>query len=409
MSHDALITSLEDWIIDQALGTPNILEMFRDVCETLYSIGVPVSRSMLSWPTLHPLIEVEAAIWRRGQAVLLEQFAHRDQKSDEWNLSPFKHLVDSGSSVLRRRLTGQNALTDFPLLKKLAADGFTDYLAMMTGFDSASTQPIGKKAGILISWTSDRANGFTDSDIQALRRIQRGFAVACRTAIQASITTNITETYLGKHAGREVLAGNIRRGDGATTRAVILYSDLRGSSTLAETMPADAYLCLLNDFFDCTAGSAIDAGGEVLDFIGDAVLAIFPLASDEDCPDAVRAANAAVSDAMERHRAVNMKRRRKGQPDFQFGLSASLGEVMFGNIGVPSRLSFSVVGTAVNAAARIEDLTKNLKAPALATAAVASLEPQNWESIGPHRLKGMEQPVELFRWREDEMENAAVA
>ncbi len=409
MSHDALITSLEDWIIDQALGTPNILEMFRDVCETLYSIGVPVSRSMLSWPTLHPLIEVEAAIWRRGQAVLLEQFAHRDQKSDEWNLSPFKHLVDSGSSVLRRRLTGQNALTDFPLLKKLAADGFTDYLAMMTGFDSASTQPIGKKAGILISWTSDRANGFTDSDIQALRRIQRGFAVACRTAIQASITTNITETYLGKHAGREVLAGNIRRGDGATTRAVILYSDLRGSSTLAETMPADAYLGLLNDFFDCTAGSAIDAGGEVLDFIGDAVLAIFPLASDEDCPDAVRAANVAVSDAMERHRAVNMKRRNKGQPEFQFGLSASLGEVMFGNIGVPSRLSFSVVGTAVNAAARIEDLTKNLKAPALATAAVASLEPQNWESIGPHRLKGMEQPAELFRWREDEMENAAVA
>ncbi|WP_319774298.1 adenylate/guanylate cyclase domain-containing protein [Breoghania sp.] len=409
MSHDALITSLEDWIIDQALGTPNIVSMFRDVCETLYSIGVPVSRSMLSWPTLHPLIEVEAAMWRRGQTVVLEQFAHRDQKSDEWNLSTFKHLVDSGSSVLRRRLSGQGALTDFPLLEKLAADGFTDYLAMMTRFDSASTQPVGKKAGILISWTSNRAGGFTDSDIQALRRIQRGFAVACRTAIQASITTNITETYLGKHAGREVLAGNIRRGDGATTSAVILYSDLRGSSTLAETMPADAYLSLLNDFFDCTAGSAIEAGGEVLDFIGDAVLAIFPLGDDAECPDAIRAANVAVRDTILRHQAVNMRRRNKGLPEFQFGLSASLGEVMFGNIGVPSRLSFSVVGPAVNAAARIEDLTKELRTPALATDAVASFDPQNWESIGPHHLKGMEHPVELFRWRTGEIKRAAVA
>lgn len=409
MSHDALITSLEDWLVDQALGSPRIVQMYREVCEALFSIGVPVARSMLSWPTLHPLIEVEAAIWRRGQNVVLEQFAHREQKSDQWNLSPFKHLVESGSDVLRRRLAGPTAVVDFPLLQDMAADGFTDYLAMITRFDAAAPASTGKKAGIIISWASDRAGGFTDSDILALRRIQRGFAVACRTAIQANIATNITETYLGKHAGREVLAGNIRRGDGATTRAVILYSDLRESSTLAETLPGDEYLALLNDYFDCTAGSAIDAGGEVLDFIGDAVLAIFPLAEEEDSSIAIRAANEAVNDAIQRRHAVNARRRKQGLTQIQFGLSASLGEVMFGNIGVPSRLSFSVVGPAVNAAARIEKLTKELGSPALATEAVARLCPQSWESIGLHRLKGIERAIELYRWREDEQIRAAVA
>ena len=409
MSHDALITSLEDWLVDQALGSPRIVQMYREVCEALFSIGVPVARSMLSWPTLHPLIEVEAAIWKRGQNVVLEQFAHREQKSEEWNFSPFKHLVESGSDVLRRRLAGPTAVVDFPLLQDMAAAGYTDYLAMITRFDAAASASTAKKAGIIISWASDRAGGFTDSDIQALRRIQRGFAVACRTAIQANIATNITQTYLGQHAGREVLAGNIRRGDGATTRAVILYSDLRGSSTLAETLPGDEYLALLNDYFDCTAGSAIDAGGEVLDFIGDAVLAIFPLAPDEESTVAIRAASDAVKNAIERRIAVNAKRRNRHLHEIQFGLSASLGEVMFGNIGVPSRLSFSVVGPAVNAAARIEDLTKDLHATALATDAVARFCPDSWESIGPHRLKGMEHPVELYRWREDEIARAAVA
>ncbi|MDJ0932560.1 MAG: adenylate/guanylate cyclase domain-containing protein [Breoghania sp.] len=362
-------------------------------------------RSMLSWPTLHPLIEVEAAKWNRGQNVVLEQFAHRDQKSDEWNHSPFKHLVDSGSDVLRRRLAGNQAVINFPLLQDMATRDYTDYLAMITRFDAATAPTTPKKAGIIISWASDRAGGFTNSDIQALRRIQRGFAVACRTAIKASIATNITETYLGKQAGREVLAGNIWRGDGATTNAVILYSDLRKFSTLAETLPGDEYLTLLNDYFDDTAGSAIEEGGEVLDFIGDAVLAIFPLAGDEDNASAARPASRAVSKAIERRYEINADRRKKGLDEITFGLSASLGEVMFGNTGVPSRLSFSIVGPAVNAAARIETLTKDLNA----TDAVARFCPDSWESIGLHRLKGIGRPVELYRWREDEVTRAAVA
>lgn len=402
MSHAAMITSVEDWLVDQALGSPSIVDMYREVCVRLSSIGIPVARSMISWPTLHPLIEVETAMWMRGQNVVLEQYPHRKEESEEWLASPLKHLLDSGLDLMRRRLTGPQALIDFPLLETLASEGYTDYLAMATEFNMPTPGPGNDKTGIMISWASDRRSGFSDEDIVALRRIQRGFAVACRTVIQARIANNITETYLGRHAAAQVLAGNIRRGDGSTTKAVILYSDLRGSTMLAETLDGDTYLALLNDYYECSASAAIDAGGEVLDFIGDAVLSVFPLTETISYDDAIRAASQSVQDALSRSATVNRKRREQGLTEFRFGISASVGEVMFGNIGVPTRLTFSVIGPAVNAAARIEKLTKTIQTQALATAAIAQACPDCWQSIGPHRLDGMAVPVELYRLREME-------
>lgn len=409
MSHAAMITSVEDWLTDQALGSPSIVDMYREVCVRLSTIGIPVARSMISWPTLHPLIEIETAIWKRDQNVVLAQYPHREKESEEWQKSPLKHLLDSGLDLMRRRLSGPQALIDFQLLEKLASEGYSDYLAMVTEFTVPTPGPDDDKTGILISWASDRSSGFSDEDIVALRRIQRSFAVACRTVIQAQIAANITETYLGRHAAEQVLAGNIRRGDGSTTKAVIVYSDLRGSTNLAETLDGDTYLALLNDYYECSASAAIDAGGEVLDFIGDAVLAVFPLTQSVSYDDAIRAASKSVQDSLARCATVNRSRRDRGLLEFRFGISASVGKVMFGNIGVPTRLTFSVIGPAVNAAARIEKLTKTIQSPALATAAIAQACPDCWQSIGPHRLDGMKLPVELYRLREDETMHAAVA
>lgn len=409
MSHAAMITSVEDWLVDQALGSPHIVDMYRELCVRLSGIGIPITRSMISWPTLHPLIEVEAAIWKHDQNVVLRQFPHRQTESEEWQRSPMKHLLDSRQVLMRRRLAGPQAMVDFPLLQDLVEEGYTDYLAMATEFAVPSPPNEHRRTGILISWACERESGFSDEDIVALRRIQRAFAVACRTVIQAQIANNITETYLGGHAARQVLAGHIRRGDGVTTRAVILYSDLRESTRLAETLDGDAYLALLNDYYECAAGAAIEAGGEVLDFIGDAVLTIFPLGEDRAYDEAIRAASHAVQAALALGEAANHRRRQASLPDFRFGVSASVGEVMFGNIGVPSRLSFSVIGPAVNAAARIEKLTKTVAAPALATAEIAETCPECWQSIGPHRLEGMNRPVELYRLRTELPQQAAVA
>ncbi len=399
MSHDALINSVEEWLVDQALGSPSIVKMYEEVCERLFLIGIPVTRSIVSWPTLHPLIEVETVIWRQGQSVVMEQHHHREEETEEWLRSPLKHLLDSNLDLMRRRLTGPQAMVDFPLLEDLRQEGYTDYLAMATEFQIPRADDE-MPSGIIISWSSDRSDGFSDADIAALQRIQRSFAVACRTVIQARIAANITETYLGKYAGGEVLAGQIRRGDGVTTKAVILYSDLRDSTALAETMDGDDYLSLLNDYYECSASAAIDAGGEVLDFIGDAVLSIFPLSGSFTFETAIKAASTAVSDAIARKKELNRRRRADGQTEIRFGMSCSVGHVMFGNIGVPTRLTFSVIGPAVNAAARIEKMTKGMIADALATEPIASICPDNWRTIGHHSLDGLSRPTELFTWHD---------
>ena len=144
------------------------------------------------------------------------------------------------------------------------------------------------------------------------RTIQRRFAVACKTVIQARIARNISETYLGKEAGGRVLAGSIRRGDGQETQAVVWYNDLRNSTALADTMPGQDYIQLLNVYFDCTAAQVIEAGGEVLDFIGDGVLAIFPYHDASEQKAAIKAATEALREVIKARDALNEARVEQG-------------------------------------------------------------------------------------------------
>jgi len=400
-SHPNLVGSIGEWLVDQALGSPDLVDMFVETCKRLYAVGIPIRRAMVTWPTLHPVVEVESAIWRRGEEVSFEQIYHNAEASENWRNSPFKFLLESKSPVMRRHLTGPGKILDFKVLEFFAAQGFTDYLAMATEFDMPSTREEHDPRGVVLSWTTDRDSGYTDEDIWALRQIQRQFAVASKTVIQSRIARNIADTYLGKSASRRVLSGQIRRGDGESTRAVVLYSDLRRSTQLAETMPRDAFIAHLNNYFDCVAGAAIAAGGEVLDFIGDAVLAIFPLTDGEISGAAVTSAEAAVADALMRSQAARKQRRAAGLPELDYGVALSIGEVMFGNIGVPERLTFSVIGPTVNEVARIEKLTKLVKRPVLATAEIAASHPELWESVGRHDIAGMAQPLELFAWIHD--------
>ncbi len=396
MPDETLTTAIGDWLVDQALAEPNIVEMFEGVCHRLHAIGVPLARARLTWPTLHPLFQAETIVWRRNQGTEFEQFLHQDQVSDAWLRSPMKYMFDHDISILRRHLDGPNKLVDFELLDDLIEQGLTDYLAITTAFGEADPQQDHKLRGIVVTWASDRPGGFTDDDIAALQRIQRRYAVACKTAIQNRIAHNIAETYLGKQAGTKVLDGQIRRGDGQATKAVVWYSDLRNSTALADTMASEDFISMLNVYFECTAGPVIAEGGEILDFIGDAVLAIFPCEGENKIADAVAAANRALEQSLSMTEDVNRKRKAEGLTPIRFGVGLNIGTVMFGNIGVPERLSFSVIGPTVNEVARIETMTKALEYPALATAAIAGKSPHQWLSVGMHRLAGVSQPIELF-------------
>ena len=191
-----------------------------------------------------------------------------------------------------------------------------------------------------------------------------------------------------------MLNGQIRRGDGEMIHAVIWYSDMRDSTRLADGMAAEDFLRTVNSYFECTAGAVLANGGEVLRFIGDAVLAIFPI-RDGDSQSACERAMAAARDAEARLGVVNDERARHDLEALDYGLGLHVGDVMFGNIGVPERLEFSVIGPAANEVARIEGLTKTLGRRTLASAEFARSVPRYWESAGSHALKGVGAPLEV--------------
>jgi adenylate cyclase len=261
--------------------------------------------------------------------------------------------------------------------------------------------------GVFAVWTSDRPSGFTDDDLAAFQRLQRRLAIACKTVVQARIARNITEAYLGRDAGNRVLSGSIRLGDVQQMRALVWYSDLRSSTRLAETMPSAAFLEILNAYFECAARPVISAGGEVLSFIGDAVLAIFPIAEGADLHELARRAFGAVQQSLAAGDHANAERTRAGLEPIRYGIGLSIGPMGYGNIGVPERLAFTAIGPTVIEVARIEKLTKTAGSRALATREVAALDPQLWRSVGEHALEGVGHPQELFGFREEAAAEAA--
>ncbi len=400
MSHSALIAEIEDWLLDNALGDPDMVRLFEGLCRRLHAVGVPVQRAVLSWPTLHPLFRAEQIFWWRGKGAKLERYYHSSAGSDGWLNSPFYHALTRGLPRMRRRLTGEGAMRDFAVLEEFAEQGYTDYLLTAAHFGIGKVHDYdGGPSGILSSWATQRKTGFTDDDIEALSRIQKVLAIACRMAIQKHVTENLAHAYLGPTAGQRVLEGDIKRGDGEFISAVIWFSDLRGSTRLSDTMKPDDYLALLNCYYECTAAPVIEHGGEILNFIGDGVLGIFPIANG-DGAEAARRATAAAAEALRRCD----EGRAAGTPAgvaIDFGIGLDIGELMFGNIGVPERLAFSGIGRVVNTVQRIETATKALGHTVLATAAVAEAAPEAWTPAGPHCFPDLDRALELYAYRRE--------
>ena len=395
-----LVTEVAEWLADQALGDAPVSEIVQGCTERLHAAGLPLWRCMLGYRTLHPLFASITLIWKRDEDFEHVQHTHENVfKSDEWLKSPMNYLLERRLPFMRRRLQGENALLDFDILKKMRDQGGTDYLLFIVPFVSEGSEikAYQEVNGVLGSWATDRPGGFTDQDILDLKRIQRRLAVACKVQIKNQIAKNVLTTYLGMDAGDKVLDGQIYRGDGELIHAVMWYSDMRDSTPLAAALSNEEFLALLNTYFECTAGAVLAHNGEVLRFIGDAVLAIFPIndepqAAQKACANAL----AAMRTAGDNMNKVNQAREAEGLKAIHYGLSLHLGDVVYGNIGVPERLEFSVVGPAANEAARLEGLTKELKQQVLISEDFVASSPGNFTSLGKHKMRGVGGAMEVF-------------
>ena len=264
---------------------------------------------------------------------------------------------------------------------------------------SASAVPAIRRAetGIGYSFATDRPDGFHDDDLVLLKAVLPVVSLAMMTHAGHTIASGLLGAYLGEDAGGRVHAGAIERGSVESIRAVLWYADIRAFTALADTTPGEVVIELLDEVFEALTASIRPRGGQVLKFLGDGMLAIFPfedVTREQVCRQALDAAVESMS-AVDR---LNMTRCEAGKPAASVDLALHLGEVLYGNVGAVDRLDFTVIGPAVNEAARIEALCEPLSRRVLVSAefAVAAGDSRRLEPLGYHTLRGVRDAREIF-------------
>lgn len=386
-----------DWLLAEALTDFAVEELVAGVAEKLLAAGYPLYRLQISARLIHPLYAATAVTWVRGKGADTGRFEHGGLQTDAWQKSPLRHMLENGIGEYRLRVAaGEGA--EYTVVAELAAEGATDYLAMRTPFgdgDLAATDPA-RQDGVFMTWSSDAPGGWSADDMADLRRLQSRLAVVFRLAMRQRLAEDVVSAYLGADAGRRILTGQIKRGDGEDIDAVIWFSDLRASTRLAERLPKEVFLELLNRFFECTAGAVQETGGEILGYIGDCVLAIFPFDKFRGAAPACQAALAAGRMALARLAEVNAERATRGDDPLGFGIGLHPGTVMFGNIGLPERLNFSVIGPAANEAARVADQCGALGEVIVVSEKFRELAGGAWRELGAFELRNVDRPMKLF-------------
>lgn len=398
MSH-ILVGKAADWLMAQSLTDADLETIVRGCCERLHAAGLPLARVHLSFSVLHPLYRAVGYVWRRSVGLQVEAYRHvNDDGTDRFRLSPYYHMLKHGLEHMRRRLDADSE-AEFPIFANLRSEGLTDYLAFLSAFERGGMAASGAKRrqGMLGSWATSQPDGFSDQEIEALLQVQDRLAVACKMAVRDHVAKNALATYLGQTAGERVLAGQIKRGDGETIRAAIVWGDLRNSTEMAEQLGRQVYIDNLNCFFDNVSGALADAGGEILSFLGDGFLAVFPCGRNQkESAEACELALLAAIEGERRMKEANAERTAQGEPALRYGLGLHIGNVMFGNVGLADRLAFSAFGATVNEAARLEGLTKKFKTPIVASESFKAYCGGAWEPLGHETLRGVESPMAVF-------------
>jgi len=361
-------------IIASGLGDEPVAHLVETAMRRLVEAGVPLHRMHVGFRILHPLFDGMSVSWTDETGVAVEYFENLDVDNSVYRLSPFYHMLSNGLTEFRARLDRDPCVADYPLLTELKERGHTDYLALIVAFGGAALHPE-TLDGLGTSWATRDAGGFSDAHVCAMRQVLAPLALALRVVIKDQITRNALNTFHGPLVGGRILSGTIKRGAGERLAAALWYSDLRNSTGLADQMPVEDFLDLLNVYFDCAAGAVMEEGGHVLDIVGDAILAFFPaaeftgddLSEAEACAAALRAAFCAQAHIS----ALKLAGDERAKA-IRFGVGVHFGDVVFGNAGTLERLKFGVIGRAVNEVARAEDMSKILGHPVIVTDAVAS-------------------------------------
>jgi adenylate cyclase len=359
----------------------------------MVAAGLPLDRASTHIGTLHPQLIGFAWNWLINDGFCDEvKVAEATNSTDSYTRSPLRRVLELGETV-RRKTRDPSAQAEFPIMKEFAEQGLSEYIAMpMNGgglYHNAMTV------------ATKRDSGFSEADFATIRRLLDLFALHVERHIALRIADNALNAYLGETAAAKVLNGSIKRGSGERTRAIIWVSDLRGFTDLSGRLGDANMIALLNAYFECLADAVLYHGGDVLKFMGDGLLAVFPIEGTDGARTAASAALAAAQAALTRLDELNAEAPAPldtfdGWRPLRTGIALHEGDVFFGNIGAPERLDFTVIGSAVNEASRVEALQKALGRSLLITEAAARHLDCKLDDLGAHTLRGVEAKVRIF-------------
>lgn len=385
------LTEIRDWLIAPDVPFEGPDDLIGALAARLVAAGVPLWRMSSSIPTLHPEIAVRNVAWDRKEGLKITLRQHSVIDSPVYRGSAVERIHKEERAQRCRSWIAEER-NRFNAVRELFDQGATEYwigpvrLGRRVGDDKAAFARL-----TFLSVATDAAGGFTDEHIRAFEALAPilGLQLAADSARYA--TASLLRVYLGQNAAQQVLAGGFKRGSGQLIRSALWFADMRGFTELSDRLGPREVVSVLDAYFERVGGAIEDAGGEILKFIGDAVLAVFPVAGDP--ATACRQALLAGENALKSLDTLNAERNLK----LEMGVALHLGEVMYGNIGAHQRLDFTVIGAAVNEAARVESLCKQLGAPLLITGAFAdAIGRDGLRSLGAQALRGVSGTREVF-------------
>jgi adenylate cyclase len=375
------------WLVRQGCDTDDLGAIFAGACERLVALGLPIWRATLSVPTIDPAIRALSYIWTPG-GFSTERIPPNAAAAAAFERSPIFHLRQRNEPTQRWNLEDPEVVRQFVLFQELRALGATEYALCLIPFSAGRTA----LSGIALSVATDRPGGFDDAELTHAMQVLPALALASYRIGLLHVATETLGAYLGPQTGAHVLQGMIRRGDSQTIAAALLLADLRGFTALADRADGGAVVGWLNEHLEAIGDPVGECGGEVLKFLGDGLLAVFP-ADAGDARTACANALAAAGAALARNAALNARR---DDPRLELSLVLHFGDVVYGNVGTARRLDFTVIGQAVNEASRMETLGKSLGQPLLLSATFARNCGRDCVSLGRHRLRGIAAEREIF-------------
>jgi adenylate cyclase len=381
------------WLIDGARSAQQPDEVLAQLCDRLTASGVPLWRTGVFVRTLHPDVMGRSFVWRPGAGVVVSSATFDILDSDVYRTSPIATIYQTGE-VVRHRIVRGEGLNHSPFLNELRDEGATDYIGYPLRFTDGSLHAA--------TCSTKQDGGFTDANIEALTAVMPALARVAEIRALRRIATNLLDTYVGNRAGERILAGQIRRGTADALHAVIWLSDMRGFTSLSDRVTPQAVVNVLNRYFDCQVPAIAKHGGEVLKFMGDGLLAIFPVSDDGG--DTTGVYTRVLSAARETRANVDALNKAQGPwstDRIRFGIALHVGEVLYGNIGGGNRLDFTCIGPAVNLAARIEKIAGKLGRTIVASAEFAQHASEDWDHVGEYSLAGFSATQTVLGLREE--------